>query len=291
MEVKTTSKFPLQQELLDLLRNLVSIHSVYIIYMNNSKKKQVAYLSPKSKQSRVEAIYTLLIVGHKTLHKNLDDFMEELYNKMEQPCKVYVIYCSISNIMERIDIGDNFLTRILKETPCIYKEDNALSRYSQYGLMHHISIYKDIKTVWKNRMERAIYLFSVIDVIHDEEEPLSKLAVMHNAMQQVCLGMLYVFWEFKPHHYTLSYLFHLCTTFTDLPYNIFPQTTYGLQRQYYMLCNASEIMHFKGTNDFTLSDVDKVLKRCKQFHKEANILGQNQLEHLKEVHCKVSSLT
>ena len=290
MKTKSITKFPLQKELLTLLKSLVSLHSVYVIHSNACKNKQVTHLTPKSKQTHMETIFTLLIVGNETLHKNLDDFMEEVYNKMGQRCKVYVIYCNISNLMERIDIGDNFLTRTLKEAPCMYREDNALSRYGQYGLMYHVSIYKEIRTVWRHRMERSKYLFSIIDVIHDDEEPLSKLGVLHNAMEQICLGLLYVFWEFKPHHYGLSYLLHLCSTFTSLPYNIFPQTTFGLQRQYYMLCNASEIMRFKGingTNDFGSRDVDKVLKRCERFLNEADRLGEKQLRHLKEVHCKI----
>lgn len=48
-------------------------------------------------------------------------------------------------------------------------------------------------------------------------------------------------------------------------------------------------MQFKGTNgtnDFGLKDVDKVLKRCKQFLKEAHRIGETQLKHLKEVHCE-----
>ncbi|MFD0989795.1 hypothetical protein ACFQ1R_06790 [Mariniflexile jejuense] len=289
MSAKTSTKFPLQTELLVLLQSLIPLHSVYIIHMNTCKSKHLTYLSPKDKQIYLEAVYTLLLVGDKTLQKDLDDFMEEMYNKMEQRCKVCVIYVTLSNLMERIDIGDNFLTRTIKETPCMYKQDNVLSRYSQYGLMYHVSIYKEIKTIWKHRMKRAKYLFSVIDVIHDDEEPLSKLAVLHNAMEQICLGLLYVFWEFKPHHYALSYLLHLCSTFTSLPNNIFFQTTFGVQRQYYMLCNASEIIQFKGTNgayDFGLKDVDKVLKRCKQFLKESHQIGETQLKHLKEVHCE-----
>ncbi|WP_229669565.1 hypothetical protein, partial [Yeosuana aromativorans] len=159
----------------------------------------------------------------------------------------------------------------------------------QYGLMYHVSLYKEIETVWRHRMERAVYLFSVIDVIHENEEPLSKLSVLQNAMEQICLGLLYVFWEFKPHHYTLSYLLHLCGTFTSLPNKMFPQATFGLQRQYYMLCNASGIMRFKGrngTNGFRSRDVGKVLKRCERFLIEADRLGEKQLGRLKEAHCK-----
>ncbi|GGK32787.1 hypothetical protein GCM10007962_28900 [Yeosuana aromativorans] len=290
MKAKAPAKFPLQKELLDLLKNLVPLHSVYVIGMDTSKNKHIHYLHTKSKQEHLEAIYTLLIVGNKTINKNLDDLMEEVYNKMKQRCKVNILFCTLDNIMERIDIGDNFLTRTLKEAPCMYREDNTLSRYGQYGLMYHISIYKEIKTVWRHRMERAVYLISIIDIIHENEEPLSKLSVLQNAMEQICLGLLYVFWEFKPHHYTLSYLMDLCTTFTSLPNEMFPQTTFGLQRQYYMLCNASGIMRFKGrngTNGFRSRDVGKVLKRCERFLREADRLGEKQLGHLKEAHVTV----
>ena len=288
METKANKKFPFQKELISLIKKEVPIHSVYVIKLNKNKSKQIAYLTPKSEHSQVEAIYTIFIVGNKALHKNLGDFMEEVYNKMEQRCKVNIIFCTLPNLMERIDIGDNFLTCILSDTPCIYREDNALSRYSQYGLMRHFSIYKSIKKIWNDRMERTAYLFSITDVIHENEEPLSKLAVLNNAMVQICLGLLYVFWEFKPHYYTLSYLLNLCAAFTSLPHSLFPRTTFGLQRQYYMLCNAPEIMGFKGTNgtnDFTLRDVDKVLKRCKQFYGEAELLGEKQLEYLRKIHC------
>lgn len=175
----------------------------------------------------------------------------------------------------------------------MYKEDDDLLSYSRFALMHHIFIYDAIETIWKHRIKRAVYLFSIIDVIHNEEDAISKLAVLHEAMVQICLALLYVFWEFKPHHYTLSYLLHLCTAFTALPNTIFPQTTFGLQRQYYMLCNVSDIIRFKGTNgtnDFELKDVDKVLKRCEKFLKRANKLGENHLKHLKKVHGKNTSV-
>jgi len=280
---------PLQKKLLALLQHLIPLHSVYVIAMTTHRIKQASYLYPYGKTQHKQAVYTLLIVGQTTLKKQLDDVMEEVYNKMNQQCRVYIIYYSIANLMERIDTGDNFLTRTLKEVPCIYKKDDALTRYSQYGLMYHETIYKTIKSIWKHRMKRAIYMFSIIDVIHEDEEPLTKLAVLQKAMEQLCLGLLYVFWEFKPQYYHLSYLMHLCSTFTTLPNDLFPQTTFGVQRQYYMLCNIGEIINFKGTNEvngFTLKDVDKVLKHCKQFLELANRIGEDHLTQLKEIHCK-----
>ncbi len=291
MNASVTTKFPFQEKFIALLKNLTPLHSIYVIKKDKTKSKRVTYLPPQNEKSQTQAIYILLVVGHTALDKNLDDLMEEVYNKMNQHCKAYIIYCRLTNLMERISFGDNFLARTLKEAPCMYKEDDALLSYSRFALMHHAFIYDAIETIWKNRIKRAVYLFSIIDVIHNEEDAISKLAVLHEAMVQICLALLYVFWEFKPHHYTLTYLLHLCTAFTTLPETIFPQNTFGLQRQYYMLCNASDIIRFKGTDgtsDFKLKDVDKVLKRCERFLKRANKLGENHLEHLKKVHGKTS---
>src|SRR5690606_36373539 len=128
--------------------------------------------------------------------------------------------------------------------PCMYKEDDALSRFSLYQLCFHRLLYKRIKEGWMNRMKRADYLLTVIYNIEDNEEPNSKLAVAHCAMEQICLALLNLFWEYKPQHYSLDYLLHLCSHFTQLPNNIFPRTTFGLQRQYSMLCNVQDIIRF-----------------------------------------------
>lgn len=103
-------------------------------------------------------------------------------------------------------------------------------------------------------------------------------------MEQVCLGLLILYWEHVPNHYDLPYLLHLCWHFTTLPQRIFPKNTYGLQRQFYMLRSAHHIMRFKGKMDFSNSDFDKVLHRCELFHAEARGLGKIQLVRLRKFH-------
>ena len=135
-------------------------------------------------------------------------------------------------------------------------------------------------------MERAEYMLSILNTIEPKEDSTSRLAIMHYALEQVCMALLYVFWEFKPQHYSLPYLLHLCSNFTQIPQTIFPKETYGLHRMYYMLCNAHHIMRFKVQNEFSDIDTDKAYNRCDRFYEEAKILGEKKLEHLKEIHCK-----
>ncbi|WP_047415835.1 hypothetical protein [Cellulophaga sp. Hel_I_12] len=277
-------KFPLREELINLLQEELPLHSVYVISFSSEIKRQEIFLTPKCNSKNEMFTYTLLIIGFKSPSKNLSEFMEELYVKTKQGCRVNIIFHTLSNIKERIEIGDNFLTRIISQTPCMYKMDNALYRFSRIKLFFHSSIYKRIKKEWKSRIHRADYLLAVVNTNDEKKDANSKLAVMHFALEQVCLSLLLIFWEYKPHFYSLSYLMQLCSHFTELPNKVFPKTTFGLQRQFYMLCNAQHILRFKVTNEFSNKDADKVYKLCLRFYKESKILGKIKLEQLKKLH-------
>ena len=133
-------------------------------------------------------------------------------------------------------------------------------------------------------MERADHILSVTGIMGTKGDEASEFVIMGYAMEQVCIGLLGIFWEYAPNHFNLHYLFHLCGHFTRLPQEIFPRTTYGLQRQFYMPCNAHHIIRFKGRVGFSSKDSGKVLRRCERFYREARKLGEVQLENLRNVH-------
>ena len=287
-KTKTPREFPLQGELLDILKKHVPLHAVYVIGIQKEKKKQELFLSPIATHPKKRVTYTLLIITHKTISKKLRGIMDHVYSKMQQRCKIYVIMYTLSTVKKRLDFGDNFLSQAIFLTPCIYKEDNSLSEFMNYPLLFHQSVYKRILETWKAHMERAQYLFAIVDNIEPVEDATSRLSVMHYALEQTCMALLYVFWEYKPQHYSLSYLLHLCGQFSQIPQTVFPKDAYGLHRMYYMLCNAQHKMRFNTQNKFSVSDTDKAYSRCERFYNEAKKLGGEQLELLKKLHCKPS---
>jgi len=287
-KTKTPTKFPLQKELLDILKRFLPLHSVYVISIQKEKQQQEIFLSPIATIPQKLVIYTLFIITHKPIFKKLEDIMDHVYNKMQQRCKIYAILYTMSTVKKKLDFGDNFLSRAIFQPPCMYKKDDALSEFINYSCLFDQRIYKRILESWKARMDRAEYLFSIIDNIEYKEDATSRLFIIHNGIEQTCLALLYVFWEYKPQHYSLSYLLHLCGQFSQLPQTIFPKKTYGLHRMYYKLCNAQDTIRFKTQNECSLGDANKAYNRCKRFYEQAKKLGEEQLVYLKELHCKPS---
>lgn len=284
METKAPTKFPFQDELIALIKKEVPLHSVYVMSVYTQKQEQTVQTPLARTMSKNVAAYTLLIIGHKTISKSLGDFMDDLFNRMQQQCKVYSIFYTLSNVKKRLNIGDNFLFQVINQHTCIYQENKELDKFKNYGPLRHKNVYEHIQGTWDCRMRRAEYLLSILDASEPNEDAISKLTVMHHALEQICLGLLYVFWEFKPHHYSLPYMLHLCNHFCTLPQTIFPRETYGLHRMFYILCNVHHIMRFKVENEFSKKDSDKALNRCERFYEEAKDLGDKHLEYIKEFH-------
>lgn len=281
-DAPTTQSFP--KELSDLIKAEISLHSLYVISAYHKNIQQEIYLGPICNIIRKPTTYTLLIIAKKFPSKRLEDIMDDLYNKTEKRFKVYAIVYSLSNVKKRLNWGDNFLLGAIFQNNCIYKDDDSLSEFSNYGLSVHPTISQAIQEHWNVRMHRAGYLLSAIGCIHPDEDSISMLATMHCALEQICLGLLYLFWEFSPHHYSLPYLFHMCSHFTDLPQTMFPNDTYGSHRMYYMLCNAHHLMRFKIKKEFSHTDSDKAFNRCQSFFEKAKVLGDGHLEKLKGIH-------
>ncbi|WP_156125383.1 hypothetical protein [Cellulophaga sp. Hel_I_12] len=280
MKAKSHRKLSHKIELSQLIKSIISLHSVYVLGFSDQEIRQESYLSNSDSIVKNSVTYTVVIISYKTVTKKPIDFMEEIYNKTKQKIKVYPIFYNLSKVLEKLDFGDNFLTRVITQTPCIYKEDEALQRFNKFELCLHPIYYRKIKEEWVIRMKRAGYLFSCIDVVEFKEDYTSKIAVMHYGMEQVCLALLRVFWELKPHHYSLSYLLHLCSNFSTLPETIFPTETYGLHRIKYMVCNAHNLLRFKNSEEFSALDAAKALRRCTDFYYQAKVEGEQHLEFL-----------
>ncbi len=284
-EINISTQFPLQEDLLELLKTMLSLHSVYVIGNIKEKKKQNVNLFPQSINSEALITYTLLIICYKPISKHLGSFMDDLYNKMQKQCKVYPIVYTLSDIKLKLDSGHNFLNRIINQTPCMYQYDDALFKFHRLQLSYHKRIYDRIDTEWSLRMKRAGYLISLVDIIDAEDDPTANLGILHFALEQICTALLYLFWEFKPYYYSLSYLLHLCSHFTQLPQAFFPQKAFGSQRLFYILCNAHHQMRFKSKNQLSKGDSDKAIGLCQGFYYEVQGLGEKKLEQLKKIHC------
>lgn len=279
----STASYNMEQQLLSILKQEADLHAVYLFELSEYTESKQLFGEIDIKDSDKTFIYTILIVSNSPIKKNIGDFMDILYKKTQHKCQVFPVCYSLQHIKHRVDEGDNFLTRILITLPCIWQENDDLQNSKRYNVIHHPQIYKRIEHEWNIRIQKAASLLSFFDTDF-ELEPTVTLAALYFAVEQVCLGILYLFWEFNPTHHSLKYLLHLCSLCTDIPKSFFLANNYQAKRILYILSHAHHSMRFKRASKITPDEIENAITVCETFYKEAVKVGEQQLAKIKAIH-------
>ena len=108
-------------------------------------------------------------------------------------------------------------------------------------------------------------------------------SMLHVVVEQVCLGMIAVFLGYQPTHYSLGYLFDLCSLFTPLTNELFPRQTEEDRQLYALLTtNFGTLRHAK-THYHGFTNTELLSKRCGIFVEQAELLVTKELERLETI--------
>ncbi|HEY0108856.1 MAG TPA: hypothetical protein VGB67_04455 [Fibrella sp.] len=106
---------------------------------------------------------------------------------------------------------------------------------------------------------------------------LVKIALLHQAAEQIALGLISTFMGYTPNQYSLQYLLALCSHFTQLPTTVFPQSTRWQQKRFKQLCAPPSMLRHWIHLDASEADFTYLLDACTQFLDAAAELAAAEL--------------
>lgn len=110
---------------------------------------------------------------------------------------------------------------------------------------------------------------------------LCKIALLNTACVQIAIGLIRVFLGYTPREFALKYLLQLCGNFTDLPQQVFANSTENDIRLFKMLCApAGMLLHWTKLNAEE-NDFEILLQNCEAYLESANELAETELKRLK----------
>lgn len=134
---------------------------------------------------------------------------------------------------------------------------------------------------WQKCVAVALFNLQAAKEHPQEEVVLCKIALLHGACVQLALGLIRVFMGYSPREYGLRYLMGLCSHFTTLPDEVFPQNCENDIRLYIMLCApAGMLLHWRKLNDAE-ADFEVLLERTELFLDRVREQAANELNQLK----------
>lgn len=284
--VRTKDK--LLKQIINYLRLNHALESAFLL-SKQTHTQQTNYNFPPSTTSQTRTFtYTLVILtppllgrggrGVRTHQPNPAQIMDELYNHTQKKAKAYIIPFTKKAAVEQYDWGEAFITHICDHTPCLYTNDPFWQKYKTFKPGYDKETYNKIQKEWKTRFNRANYLHNLTVYNEMEQDPVAYFDMLHRALQQTCLGLIYVFWAYKPPYMALPYLLHLCSLFAQFPTKIFNTTTFQNHQIHHLLCQAPHNLIYKTRHHITQNQIDKAWKKCDTFLQESNNLVTNHLQ-------------
>jgi len=269
-------------KVLPIIRSLIRVHTVYLIGQQNITKDCLYFSSlNRNRKSRYSYVLTMLIISHDQV-ADPKLFMNEVFNKTQEQVSLYSIHYTLNEANNRINYGCNFLNRVLEEGTLLYSEDNRFKQLGSY--LYHPEVFLRIQKHWNKRLEHACYFEEKSTICEDTPSNPGRYLLLQQAIQQACLGLIYVFWEYQPSYYSLPYLLHLCAQFSEVPKIIYPKKSFRSQLMYSRLCHAQYNLNEKIHEDPTESDSLKAEHLTYKFIQAARKEADKKLEELKELH-------
>lgn len=273
---------PEMHKVLHIIRSLIRVHTVYLIGQQNITKNCM-YSSSLNRNRKPHSSYvlTMLIISHDQV-ADPKLFMNEVFNKTQEQVSLYSIHYTLNEANNRINYGSNFLNSVLEVGTLLYSEDNRLKRLGSY--LYHPEVFLRIQKHWNKRLEHACYFEEKSTICEDNPSNRGRYLLLQQAIQQACLGLIYVFWEYQPSYYSLPYLLHLCEQFSKVPKIIYPKRSFRSQQMYSRLCHAQYNLNEKIHENPTESDSLKAEHLAYKFIQAARKEANKKLEELKELH-------
>jgi HEPN domain-containing protein len=272
------------RNIINILKTKVALHTVFIIDTHKDAHTQKNYFKEPSENISVFISYTLLIITEKKLPISFSELMD-VTNKLLEKEEVFIIQYTENMVFKFLDRGCNFLDNILTKALPVYHINESFISCS-HRPSYHEQVWKRINKIWQTRYRRASFLCEVLEDQYQEmlDEPLTKLHILNCAVEQVCLGMLYVFWEFKPSHYSIPYLLHLCKNFSGLPEDIFDKSSHRKHHSYDLIRTAPYQMRFKTKTQLHKKEVERAYRLGVEFIRRASEEAFQELDRIKKFH-------
>lgn len=104
-----------------------------------------------------------------------------------------------------------------------------------------------------------------------------QVSLLHAALEQLCLGLIYVFLGYKPESFGINYLLRVCDVFTTLSGEVFPDRTIEDKRLLKVLGTNWQMIRHQPNLKMSITDVEVLRNRVSRFEVEVLELVNREL--------------
>ena len=222
--------------------------------------------------------YDLLIVINEIVNINPSNMSNLISQKTDGKVATTIILTSAKKVTQALQKGNEFVQRVLNSGTIIYSDPNSF-----FNVSASIKITPErldqIRGDFFIRNHRANCFLTAADIVSGDDDA-TEISLQYKALQQICLGAIYVMLGLRPDCLKLEYLFDLCSNFSNVPDNCFPRWSPEDQQLFKKLSNSPNEVRFRTSDRRTPVDVDILYSRSENFLEAMEKTAKNRIKEL-----------
>lgn len=168
--------------------------------------------------------FDLLIITVDQPARREAELQRKINNEVGNQYTVLLLAVSLETLSRLLDANNQFFHQAVTRAEVLYQKTEG-------SIAGPVTVYDESRTLldckihWNQRHSRADAFIAATEPAWEAGEQTVVVSLISHGVEQICLGLIFVFLGYEPDRYTISHLFDLCSNFTPLLDDLFPRKT------------------------------------------------------------------
>lgn len=260
VEIKDYPNHPFLTEILVRITNSLDIKQAYLVSSRSRQTSREGFEEGKQNHSFFE--YTLLLVSESNISEESFALQSTLNGNPHY--SVQLLGHSIKEVNIHLKRGYRFFRKVLEQGELVCQVGNDIIWPLKNEDVNSISEnkYKKLKDSWDERMMRVESFLNGANTFGAVDNYASKTVVYGLALEQVFIGLLEFFYDYKPQRLSLKNVFNVCSGIWKFPADVFPNDTIENRRIWKLLIETPFDIKLNTKLDINWYDLHIILDSC-----------------------------
>lgn len=210
---------------LSLIEQICGALDVVCIYCFGKRTYQDSRYHPLDDNQHTHVIrehFDLLVITADQPERKEAALQSKINSKSSNPCTVLLLAVSLETLTDLLNANNRFFHHVVARAYVLHQTNERVFSRPMAAYDESRTLL-DCKMHWNQRHSRADALIAATEPAWEAGEETVVVSLIAQGVEQICLGLIFVFLGYQPDRYTISHLFDLCSNFTPLLDDLFPR--------------------------------------------------------------------
>jgi len=251
-------------DILSYLKSKLKLESLYLLGIHTTASHSKSLLFPDNGKHQKHYQFDLMVVGKKIPHNAIADITYGIKTLSKGAYDVTLMLHKPPEVKNSKSPLQYFFNEVRQKGWWLSGPNNLqtiapIEKLKPPGAKH-------IQRFCKDRCTAAQHMLALECDLPGDGLGLMEVSLLHQAVEQLCIALIYKYMHYHPTHFHLGYLFDLCKSFTNIGEEIFPRQSEEDQELFQILSRPLHDLRYMTLDKYMVYQVEILACRSLTFY-------------------------